>query len=321
MQKRIGFFGFGRQPAGKGTPLANPVYGLGLRGGGVLAIELDQEADAITFSSRVSADADRNGVNPAAAIQTRLWPSSAGLLLYAALGAINTTGAGPYTHTVTPAADVPYLTLFGRLDSEYHNIEDAKLDQLTISWSERRAVEVEATFKGLEANLYTASWTPTNDEVGLTRFIPPGGVFQLDGKDATPADAPITGGRITINNGLVGVPLSKSVFPDDVVPAEQVLECSFTLMPANTTLWREAITGASAGTTPSAQPIYGSFSVRFEIDANTHLTIAGSRVGFTPEYPEVDPAGGPVELEMPGRIYKPAGDALTATLVNATASY
>lgn len=320
LNRRIAFIGVAKQTA-KGAPAASPTFGLGLRGGGIIAVELEQENDSITFASRVSSDSNRTGVNPAGSFQTRLWPRSSGLLLYGALGSINTAGAGPYTHTITPGNDLPYLTFFTQYDTEYHQVDDAKINTLTLAWDGRAPVEVECGLMGCDATLYRASWTATNDEVGQTRFIPPGGTFEIDAASGTPATAPITGGRFSVSNGIVPVPLSANVYPDDVVPAEAELEVELRLMPTNTTEWRKLMTGSGAGTSATGTTVYGSFSIYFEIDANTHLTIAGTRVAFTADYPEVDPGGGPAELTLTGRIHKPAGAAVTATLVNATASY
>jgi hypothetical protein len=320
LQKRIAFVGLAKQTA-KGAAAANPTYGLGVRGGSTLRVEIDQENDGITFASRVSSDDNRNGIVAGAAIQTRLWPRSSGLLLYGALGGISTTGAGPYTHTITPAASLPYLTTFAQLDTEYHKVADCKVNSLTIAWSERSPVEVEYDLMGITATLYTSSWTATNDENGQVRFIPPGGTFQVDAVSGTPATAKVVGGRITINNNLVPIPLSASVLPDDIFEAEAALEVELRLMPDNTTEWRKLLTGAGGGTTPTGSVVYGSFSEKFTIDASNDLTLVGTRVAFLADYPEADPAGGPAELTLTGRIKKPAGAALTATLINAVATY
>jgi hypothetical protein len=320
LQKRIAFAGISKQTA-KGAAAATPTFGLGIRGGATLRVELDQENDGITFASRVSADDNRLSVVSGAAIQTRAWPRSIGLILLGALGGDVVTGSGPYTHTITPGASLPYLTLFSQLDTEYHKVADCKINQLTVGWSERAPVEVEFDMMGITTTLYTSSWTPTNDENGQVRFIPPGGVFQVDTSSASPATAKIAGGRITINNNLVPIPLSVSVLPDDIFEAEAALDIELRLIPTDTTEWRKIITGTSGGTTATGTTIYGSFSEKFTIDASNDLTISGTRVAFMADYPEADPAGGPAELTLTGRIKKPAGAALTAVLINSVASY
>lgn len=320
LQKRIAGVGLSKQTA-KGSPVAAATFGLGVRGGSVFNVELAQENDAITFSSRISAYDNRTGVNPGASVATRAWPRSMGLLLYGALGAISTSGAGPYTHTITPGATLPYLTHFAQLDTEYFKLQDSKINTLTISWTERGPVEVEYELLGTIATLYTASYTVTNDESQQNRFIPPGGVFQVDGKDASPATASIVGGRISIQNNLVPIPLSASVVPDDIMEAEAMIEYELRLMPTDTVLWRELTTGASAGTAPTGFEVYGSASSKFTISASEDMTLAATKVAFLGDYPEADPSGGPAEVTVVGRVKKPAGAAFTATVINATASY
>jgi len=320
LQRRIAGAGISKQTA-KGAPAAAATFGMGVRGGSVLMVDVQQENDGITFSSRVSAYDNRLGIVPGASIQTRLWPRSAGLLLYGALGSISTSGAGPYTHTITPGATLPYLTAFAQLDTEYHKVADCKINTLELTWSERSPVEVTYELMGITYTGYTGSYTVTNDESGQSRFIPPGGVFQVDTNSGTPATAKIVGGSITINNNLVPIPLSAAIVPDDVFEAEASLEVELRLMPTDTTEWRKIVTGTAGGTAPTGVEIYGSFSEKFTIDASNDLTILGTRTAFLADYPEADPSGGPAELTLSGRIKKPAGAALTATLINSVVSY
>lgn len=322
LQKRIAFVGISKQTA-KGSGATSPAtFGLGLRGGAVLQAGLEQESDAITYASRISPEENRTAINPGVVLPTRLYPRTSALLLYGALGGISSTPGSPNTHVLTPAATLPYFTLFSQFDTEYHKLVDCKIDSLKISWSERAPIEVEVVFKGVTWTGYTAAFTVTNDESGQTKFIPPGGVFGLHASSGTPGStAKITGGEITISNNLVAIPLSKAITPDDNYEAEQTIDVSFTLMPDDTLEWRRALTGADAGTAFSGQPVYGSFDVKAINDANNDCDIIGTRVAFAPEYPEADPGGGPAELTMVGRVKKPAGAALTATVHNAVASY
>ena len=140
-QKLVNYLGIGRQTAGKGSPVTTAVYGLGLLGGSSFAIPIDQEAERQTFtgtaSSRLPLGAFRTGVHPGAAPRFRVYNRSIPYFLYAALGNLTTTGAGPFTHVGKPAMTLPYWTLFGRSDSEHERVTDSVCDSLTISWNER----------------------------------------------------------------------------------------------------------------------------------------------------------------------------------------
>jgi hypothetical protein len=321
LQKRIAGIGLSKQSA-KGVAGVSPAtYGLGVRSGSILRVEIDQESDSISFSSRISGDENRLGVNPGAACVTRAWPKSVGLLLYAALGGDSVSGSGPYTHAITPASDLPYLTVFTQLDTEYHSIADCKVNRLSITWNEREPLEVEMELAGITWTGYTAAWSATNDENGQSRFIPPGGIFKVDTSSTTPAVAAITGGTITINNNLVAVPLSVSTLPDDQAVAMQEIEYSLNLMPSSSVEWRKILTGAAGGTSAVGTPVYGSADCKFTIDASNDLQIASTRIGFLADYPEMDPSGGPAELTLNGRVKKPTGAAMTATVINSVASY
>ena len=324
IQKRIAFFGISKQTA-KGAAAAAATFGLGTLGGSLLVVGIDQESDQITYSGtqRISPDENRLGINPGAGVRTRAYPRSIGLLLFGSLGAIATTGVGPYSHVITPAATLPYLTAFTKLGtSEYARVPDCKVDSLRLSWSERSPLEIEATLLAISAELGAAAWTITNDESAQPKFAPPGGTFKVDAAAGTPIVAKITGGEITIANAISGITLSASLYPDDVYEGEHTFDVSLTLMPDDFAEWRKAVTGTGTGTAPANVPIFGSFETKFQIDANTHLTLAASRVAFFPDFPDADPGGGPVELVLPGRAKQPAtGNAFTATLSNFVVSY
>ncbi len=69
------------------------------------------------------------------ATSTRVWPGSFAGLLYAVLGAVQTVGAAaPYTHTITPAAELPWCTVFGAKDTERKARLGRKLDSLKVEW-------------------------------------------------------------------------------------------------------------------------------------------------------------------------------------------
>jgi hypothetical protein len=116
--------------------------------------------------------------------------------------------------------------------------------------------------------------------------------------------------------------VSGSITPDDVTVGRQEVECSFDVTPDDLNLWRTIVTGTSAATTAGSSVLYGTFSCQFSNGTDT-LTIAASRVAFTCDFPDADPAGGTLTLTLAGlAVSDSAGTTpLTVTLVNTQASY
>lgn len=319
MQSALAQVGFGKQSA-KGTPAANPTYALGLLDGAILTVDVAQELEERTSGSRVSTAVNRNSVMPGIDWTCRMHPRSIGALLYGALGSIATTGTGTYTHTITNGDDLPYYTMFGKQGSSLFAVNDGKIDELTISWDESGPVEVAATGMGTTVN-YGATFVPTTDDVVAGYMTAATGTFKFDIDSATPVTARIKSGEVVIKNALEAIMLSGSIAPNDVFPGRQDVEVSFEIIPDDFADWRTLVTGTSSGTTASAAPIYGSFEFAFTDGTNT-VTLTGTKVAFTADFPAADAAGGAMSLSLEGLVVKPsAGQAFTATVVNTVASY
>lgn len=320
LNRKVALVAFDRQASGKGTLAATPKYGFGLRGGSVLRAGMEQDFEALTVTDRLPPSAFRTAFLPSLSAESRVWPRSAPLLLFGALGAISSTGsADPFTHTVTPAVTLPYLTAFTRLDTEYHKIRDGRVASLALSWERAEPLEATYELQGTVASLFQASWTATTDESLDQSFFPHGGVFEVETVGSTPLTADIAAGEIRIQNNLRPVQLSKSVEPADNWPGAQIITVRLRLIPNDTELWRKIVTGSASGTAVTPTPQYGSFHVKFTIQTSPErsLDLTAPRVAFTGEYPEPSPDGGPVELEIEGTVVKPStGNAFTATVKN-----
>jgi hypothetical protein len=321
LNKKISVLAIDKQTS-FGTLAAARKYGFGLRGGSLMNAGLDQAYEELTVSNRFPPSAYRSGFLWTVDCTTRAWARSVVMLLENALGARGTTGAGdPFLHTITPADAPGYLTAATRLDTEYHKIRDCRVDELSFSWNQAEPVEMGVRMMGTVATLYTASGDPTTDDSDQQSFYPAGGIFQLDSDSATPVTADITGGTITIANHLEPVRVSRQLEPTDVWPGLHEITVTLRLIPTNTTLWRSVITASDTGTAISNAPVYGSFHTLFTITAGTRdLDFVASRIAFTGDYPDPDPAGGPVEIELTGTVLKPAGAAFTALVHNQEAA-
>lgn len=321
INKRLAKSGVAKQ-TDKTTVATVATFGFGLRSGRVIAAEIQEEPEEVTSDNVMNPGANRLAILPGMQYTTRGYPKTLGLLLYGALGGISSSGAGPYTHVITPADDVPYLTGFGRNGAEYYKLHAAKVDQLSLKWDGPGPIEVDARLMGLDLSFLAGAFTVTNDEVdsgGKMRSA--GGTFKVDIDSAVPLTAPVRAGQVNIRNNIEAVILADSIKPSEVFRGVLETDVSLTLKPDDLLRWREIITGSAAGATISDVPIYGSYEVKFVLDANTDLIIAATRVAWLADFPEADPKGQSQDLVITGRAFKPAGAGLTATLRNTLASY
>jgi hypothetical protein len=307
----------------KGTPIANPGFGHGVLSGTIMTADVQQSLEDHTSSTRVSTGVNRTGVVCGLELSARAHSKAIGMWLYGALGGYSVSGAGPYTHVIVSAADLPYLTATGKMGSNVYSVQDVKLDSLEISWSENEPLEFSASGIGTIPNL-AATFVPTVDDTLSTYFTAGVGTFtvDVDGGGATAATAKIKAGSISIKNGVSAVMVSGAITPDDVFVGRQEVEVSFDIVPDDLLLWRTILTAASGGTTVAAAPLYGTFSHVFTLGSDT-LTLAATRVAFTTDNPDIDPSGGPVTITLAGLAVQPlaGGTPLTATLVNTQTTY
>lgn len=322
IQSALAVAGVGIQ-SGFGSPAANPAFLHGLRDGAVAGIEIEQEPEERTLDDQlVPPEVNRTGIVSGIGYKMRAHPRAIGAYLYAALGAKAVVGAGPFTHTFTPALTLPYLSQFGKYAGNLYRLPDAKIDELEFSWEGNQPLEVDV--KGIGAGLsFPGSMTATVDEQRASKFQPGGGTFQVDVASGTPANARVKGGSIKIANNLEAIMLSGAITPSDVSEGAKALTVALTLVPQNFDDWRKIVTGSAAGASASPDPVYGSFNIGFVTPgAAESLTFAASRVAFSSPFPDVNAGGGAAEFAMEGVIVLPASGApLTATLVNSQASY
>jgi hypothetical protein len=320
VQKEIVWVGLAKQTA-KGAGAASATYGFGVLSGKGGTFPISQDYEPITLnggaSDRFSPAVNRTEVIPGAAFTTRCFPRSMPLLWFAALGTNVDGGAGPHTHTATPAQDLPYLTAFLRYGSgEYEKIVDCKCNKLGVSWDERQPLQAAVELMGCVPTLHTAAFTTTNDESLTPYHGPNAGIFTLDEASATPAAAQVKSGSIEVNNNLKAVPLSKSILPDDVFPADQTVEGVVGLVPNDLADWLKVLTGSGTGTTVSQVPIYGSLSLKTIIDGNNDQTLSSLRCDWLTDIPDADAAGGPMDIDLAFRVIRPTDGSAAFTALS-----
>lgn len=318
VQTRLAQVAFAGQTA-KGTPATAPAHVIGVTGGSVYQVELEESELDATWDNRALAAYDRTQAVPVADTSIIAMPHSIGQILRLGFGAYSVTGVGPFEHVFTVGDNLPWATLWGKYGATSAQLTDAKVDSIELEWEKTGALKGKAKFIGCGITLGTAFPTYTTEaEVPADGvFTGNGGTFTIDG-----AAARITGGSLKIENALEVIVPCYSVTPEHLAEARMSAEVSLKVKPDDLSIWRKIVSGTTGGTTPSAAVLYGSFALSFNGPGGALLEFEGSKVAWTTSMPDADPAGGAAELTLTGRICLPAsGSPLTATLTNDVTTY
>lgn len=315
--------GIAKQSA-KGSLAANPTFAHGLTGGAPISVDASQNPIEVTSGKRAYTNVNRERVANGASIESLGYMKSLGLYLLGAIGSDTVTGSGPYVHTYA-TGDLPYLSVFSKgIGSTIQAVRDCKVDELSLKWDGAKPVELSAKVAGTVFS-YPSTFTPTTDESGSESFlIPVGGSFQIDVVGSSLASARVVGGELTIKNNVSPTEPSASVESDDVFEGVQEHSLKLTIIPDDLAEFRKTVTGGAAGTSVSAAVPTGSVSLTFKENGGTgQLVVTGSKVAFMTAFPDADPKGGAVEIELAGMALMPAGGTapLVYALTNSQATY
>lgn len=326
VQKLLTYGGLKKQ-ASKGSVSTTPaITGFGIASGKLISTPLVSEYEDLTLlggttSDRFSPAVNRISVTPAAAFSTRATVNSLASILFGVLGTDVTAGAGPYTHTATPAIALNYYGLFAKYGAipEAARLNDAKFDSVKISVADTHPAMIDVAMMGTGLTFDVGAWTATNDDSILQALPAIGGTFQFDPAGSAVAQ-PISGWSLEIKNNLQPVFLSASMQPDDIVEGEQTVEGSFSLTLADlNTMWQAIMTGTGAGTTFRAAALYGAMSLTLTLSASANIVVTAPHVEFIADWPDSDPKGGAAMTDVSFRVIRPTDGSAAFTIVTTNA--
>jgi len=320
MNMKLSAAGFAIQVA-QGTAKTQPDFFGPVAGGGLVTLAIEQTEDELTSAEVGSIGEFRESVAVAADYESRAWPASIAGLLYAVLGNLDTTGAiAPYAHHISPAALLPWVTIFGAKDTERKAASDCKLDELKIEWEGNAPLKVTTTWAGLGVLWSEVAFVPVLDEANVSylKGIDLVATIDLDG-DGYDGDGHVLGGSLDIKRNVQSDIYSGELMPGDLYEGALEIDAEIKYRVPNLLPVRLLLTGAVDGDTPSGDVPYGGLLLAFT-DAPNALTLGASRVAWKTDEPEADPKGGPGELTLKGRCYGSTAP-LEATVINAHASY
>ncbi|MDQ1426634.1 MAG: hypothetical protein QOK39_110 [Acidimicrobiaceae bacterium] len=321
IQKRIVKGGIAKQTA-KGAAAAAATFAFGVTDGSVFGVDVTESELGQTWSSLSVLGFDRSEVKPKFDLGVNCTPALTGLLCLLAQGTDVVTGTGPFTHTLTPATDYPYATLFGTLGvADWAKIVDGKLSSLEFAWDNAGGLKAKIVIPGITPSLLASAYTETNQELIATTGVlaAAGGVFKVEG-----VTAQIQSGSVKIDTKAAQVPGAASVSPLDVIPGKREVTWQLKIVPNDTGLFREVVFGSGAAGALSAvavSPRLGSCESSF-VAGTSSLDLLSTAVKFAVAWPAAGADGGPAEITLMGIATLPAaGVDLTAVAINGVATY
>jgi hypothetical protein len=319
----------------KGTPAATSAYGLFLAGGDQPHPVPTVDSFAETSATRMRSDRYLSTVTATGAPQFYVMPKMAASLLYAALGAVTTTGASdPYTHTIIPATATPWLTFWrmvGGLIAE--RFTDCKVKTVVIHGETGRPLTMTVTIVGLTPTFDAYAGRETTAAIEIAdRFMHYDGAGALLVEGAV--DNTIRSFDLTIENNTATVP-GVPITPVDAVEGELSITLRATTLFSTAALRNRLYYGSAtpaddAGITTTLLELAGSpVGVQFTFTRvaaapgpERSLRIAIPRITLDPF--DIQPSTGnePLTAELMMTALQPAGatSAITATVKNGQAT-
>lgn len=319
----------GKQSA-KGTPAANPDWFLETTGEGDLAA-------APVFGSMETGDGSVWGAGHDYVESVTIEGSptvvcavnNVAALLYYCLGGLATAGAAdPYTHTITPAATGPYLTVWRNVGNRWQMFPDVKIMALEIAGEntgDGLILQMTPTFKGVAKSQFksAAPGVPASKETAIYEWGQAEGAWTVD----SVLVANIT--RFLIRwERAHSTPRGESVTPYDFFEGKGKVTAAFDLLATDFSYENKLLYGATSpadGTQLTTSIQSGNFSVKFTQAAGPperSLQLSIPTIYYRPENVVVvpDPKGGEQRYRITGEA-RGTSPIITATVKNATATY
>lgn len=331
MNKNYGKFGMGIQD---GAEAAAPSVTF-LASADSAGIDASTSTEAVNLTNGMrdtTVDRYINGSESTAAVTTIATADMIGLLLYAALGKVDTSGeAAPYTHSVKMGEELPDVTFtqqVGSAQAALQVLESCKVNSVTIAAEGTTPPSVQISLAGCKTRwLDTSAWQgPAFDiEKGYFRTIGAEVLFSLTDGDATepPASVILNSVNIQIENNASSTSKLGSIEPDLQVEGSAAVTASLQGTTSSTALYRAVKTGSEDGSELAKAIVTGALQVTFPHTVEDWSLVAKlGAVPWTIEAMNVGTEGGPFTLNLStdGAI-SVDGSSIEFLLQNDVASY
>lgn len=311
----------------KGVAAAAPQFWLNMTSGGMRPTpETEQRSE--TGLGRDPGDTYIRVLSASGDPSFLLRPKTAPLLYYCVLGAKAVTGAAdPFTHTITPANDQPWVTVFKELgDSIYERFTDCKFTQANLEFAAGGDLALSCTVMGLAFKRLTpaegaaAAATGVHDQA--VPFRVPGAVYTVGGSE----DDTLMSGNFNIEAGQTARQTNKITY-SYLEPSGRSITFGWEGVYKDVARYAQIFYGGPAGVDPSETVFEAALSFQFGPFAGSTagtkaIKLEMARALFTGGAPDPDPGGDPLNISPSGAAGRPAsGPIATVTIKNDVASY
>lgn len=296
VSSRQGTFAIGVQGS-KGTPAANPQIKLFMSGSPSIAPDKQRERFAMTDNNRDLNASYTSGMFVTGDVPVYLHPDAMSFLSYAVLGANADAGTTPnFTHTATPAADLPWLTCWrmvaGTIIEQYL---DCKLGSMSVEGAAGQPLGATLSFVGCTSTFLAADTALAALTSAPYLFMEGAGLVSIGGSARKCHRV-----TIGINNNLSGYQSDGYTY-DDVDVGGREFEFSFATRFGGATAfpsYRTFFYGSDAGTVLDPAVATNVVSVIFRRNANLEWKVDFPSVTYQPFQVQPDPGGDPLEVEV-----------------------
>ena len=222
-----------------------------------------------------------------------------------------------YKHTLTPANDQPYLTIWKELgDSIYEKFTDCKMTAANMEFSAGGDLALSTTLMGLDfLRLASTPGGGTHDQDVPIRV--PGAVYTLGGA----VDNSLASGNVNIEAAQNPVQTNQSTY-SYIEPGTRAITFGYEGVYTDVARYAKTYYGGAAGTLPSLTVWEEAISLQFGPLAGPYIKYTIQKALFTEAGSDPDPGGAPMMLSVAGAADRPAaGQIMEIEVVNDVASY
>jgi hypothetical protein len=246
--------------------------------------------------------------------------ASIGAFLFYVLGADAVTGATNFTHTITAAQSIPYVTFWNDLsDTLFERHQDCFLSSLEIKTSAGQPLVAQANIMGLKSTRLTSD-PSTSPVISLQN----GYVYNYNNATVTlagGATALVSSMDLTIDNNVT-VQQTDDFLPYDVVVGQRQISLSFDIIFETLAEYNKFHYGAEGGTEISNQIYTTSADFQFDNGANNQVKLTLPTIAYEQFPVSPDASGAPITASVRAIGQRPtSGSIITAVVKNQVASY